>query len=100
MTIEAKIVSNDLVHTVSLPDDPSDQDLLNALNSGGDLVHLADIGDWEVWRGSDSGHRTLVIGTSPYTGQFPKQRKSCTFSEIQVQNLVRSVDQLLADLSS
>jgi len=100
MAIEAKIVTKNSVKTINLPDDPSDRDLMDALNCEGDLVHRADIGNWEVWKGTDSSDRTLVIGTSPYIGQLPKQRKTCTLNEIQAQNLVSSVDQLLADLAS
>lgn len=100
MMIKAKIVSDRSVATVDLRDDPSDKDLLDALGSRGDIVHRATVGDWDVLRGSDVGGRTLVIGNSPYLGEAPKTRKSCTLSDDQSQNLVKTIEDLLASMAS
>lgn len=93
--IKAKLVSNQSVTTIDLSDDPSDQELLDALGSEGGLVSCAIVRDWEALRGSDTGVRTLVVGSAPSHGNTHPVRKSCDLTDKEASELVRGIETIL-----
>ncbi|MDP2079509.1 hypothetical protein [Pseudotabrizicola sp.] len=89
--INAKLFSEQTITTVALPDDPTDKQILDALESSGELVLLGERSGWEVYCGSDLPQNQIVIGSSPFLGDFPKRRVDCTLNDEQVLNLLNEV---------
>ncbi|WP_104822844.1 hypothetical protein [Rhizobium sp. NXC24] len=92
MPIEAKIVDGAKnVKTVTLPDDPSDREMIDAIGGGPgvDIHHLSQSGDYEVLR-LTGGVDKLVIGKAPQISAPVKKRITCTISDAHAVNLAAS----------
>lgn len=93
MPIIAKIVSTTgAVRHVTLTDDPTDQEIINALGGkvGDDYATLGQANGYEVLRLKNGSTDKIVIGDPPQNSAPVKQRASCTISDTHAVNLAKS----------
>lgn len=93
MPIIAKIVTTaGAVRHVTLSDDPSDQEIINALGGkvGDDYDTLGQANGYEVLRLKNGSTDKIVIGEPPQNSAPVKQRRSCTISDTNAANLAKS----------
>ncbi|EPR22618.1 hypothetical protein L905_20550 [Agrobacterium sp. TS43] len=93
MPIIAKIVSTTgAVRHVTLSDDPSDQEIIDALGGkvGDDYDMLGQANGYEVLRLKNGSTDKIVIGAPPQNSAPIKQRASCTISDTNAANLAKS----------
>ncbi|TAW15082.1 hypothetical protein ELI25_04065 [Rhizobium ruizarguesonis] len=93
MPIIAKLVSTTgAVRHVTLPDDPSDQEIIDALGGevGDDYTWLGQANGYEVLRLNNGSNDKIVIGDPPQNSAPIKQRLSCTISDANAAKLAKS----------
>lgn len=86
-----KVCGDESVEDISVSDDPTDPDLIDALGGLGDLVK---VGEWEdqwVILTTTESNDYLIVGFPPYISADSPKRRTCNLSDQQAKNLVRAI---------
>ncbi|QCL96084.1 hypothetical protein [Agrobacterium tumefaciens] len=99
MAISAHLIKKGKFNaTVTLSDDPSEPELIKALNGNKNdtaAYEYGRVGPWEVLYVPSQPDLKLVIGAAPFISDSVKKRTNCTLTSDQAEKLVKGVEWML-----
>lgn len=84
--------------TITLSDDPSEPELIKALNGSKNetaAYEYGRVGAWEVLYVPSQPDLKLVVGAAPFISDSVKKRTNCTLTSDQAEKLVKGVEWML-----
>lgn len=89
--IVKKVCGNGSIEDIWVSDDPTDQELIDALGGQGNLVTEKQWEDqWEILKSTESDDY-LIVGVPPHISADSPKRKTCNLSDQQAKNIVRAI---------